>query len=90
MSASTHTTKTEKASSFDFARAASLLTETAARAGAAIMKHFHEGAEVKLKDDASPVTLADRDSEAIILKDLKRLAPEIPVVSEEFGGHRQE
>jgi 3'(2'), 5'-bisphosphate nucleotidase len=74
---------TEGAGALDFARAAAVLTDTAARAGAAIMKHFHGDTEVTLKDDQSPVTLADRDSEAIILKDLKRLAPDIPVVSEE-------
>ena len=74
---------TGRNAAFDFAKAAAVLTDTAARAGAAIMEHFHGPAEVKLKDDSSPVTLADKDSEAIILKDLKRLAPDIPVVSEE-------
>jgi 3'(2'), 5'-bisphosphate nucleotidase len=83
-----HTTApaTAESGAFDFARAASVLTDTAARAGAAIMGHFHGNAEVKLKDDASPVTLADKDSEAIILEALKRLAPDIPVVSEEADG----
>ena len=47
------------------------------------MKHFHGSSEVTLKKDASPVTLADSDSEAIILAALKRLAPDIPVISEE-------
>ena len=73
----------ENGAALDFARAAQLLTDTAARAGAAIMEHYHRGAAVMLKDDASPVTLADKDSEAIILKSLLELAPEIPVVSEE-------
>jgi 3'(2'), 5'-bisphosphate nucleotidase len=68
---------------FDFARAASLLTDAAARAGAVIMAHYHEGPEVKLKDDLSPVTRADHDAEAILLAALKDLAPEIPVISEE-------
>jgi 3'(2'), 5'-bisphosphate nucleotidase len=72
--------------SFDFARAAQLLTDAAARAGAAIMAHFHEGAEVTLKSDQSPVTRADHDSEAIILEALARLAPDIEVVSEEACG----
>jgi len=74
--------------SFDFARAASLLTAAAARAGAAIMAHFHAGAEVTLKSDQSPVTRADHDSEAIILEALARLAPDIEVVSEEACGGR--
>jgi 3'(2'), 5'-bisphosphate nucleotidase len=71
---------------FDFARAASVLTDAAARTGAAIMAHFHEGAEVTLKDDLSPVTRADHDAEAIILAALSRLAPDVPVVSEEASG----
>lgn len=71
---------------FDFAKAAAVLTDTAARAGAAIMEHFRRPAEVRLKDDASPVTLADKDSEAIILESLERLAPDVPVVSEEADG----
>ena len=79
---------------FDFARAANLLTGAAARAGAAIMRLYREGAEVEFKADASPVTCADRESEVIILDALKHLAPEIAVVSEEAAdrpaklGHR--
>ncbi len=71
---------------FDFARAAALLTDAAARAGAAIMGHFREAAEVEFKSDKSPVTRADRDSEAIILEALARLAPDVSVVSEEACG----
>jgi 3'(2'), 5'-bisphosphate nucleotidase len=71
---------------FDFARAAAVLTDAAARAGAAIMTHYHEGPEVTFKDDLSPVTRADHDAEAIILAALKKLAADIPVVSEEASG----
>jgi 3'(2'), 5'-bisphosphate nucleotidase len=70
----------------DFARAAAVLTDAAAKAGAAIMAHFGDGSEFTLKDDNSPVTRADRDSEAIILAALARLAPDIRVVSEESCG----
>lgn len=95
MSAPTHTTQRDTraaassgAGEFDFARAAALLTDVAARAGAAIMRHYREGPEVELKEDASPVTRADKDSEAIILAALQRFAPEIPVVSEEVADDR--
>jgi 3'(2'), 5'-bisphosphate nucleotidase len=77
-----------EAGRFDFARAASLLTDAAAKAGAAIMAHYGKGAAVELKADASPVTMADRDAEAIILAALKALAPDIAVVSEEAVGDR--
>jgi 3'(2'), 5'-bisphosphate nucleotidase len=60
-----------------------LLTDAAARAGAAIMQHFHGAPAVEMKDDRSPVTRADHDSEAIILEALAGLAPKIRVVSEE-------
>jgi len=71
---------------FDYTRAASLLANAAARAGAAIMQHYREPAAFELKGDNSPVTRADRDSEAIILEALERLAPEVKVVSEETCG----
>lgn len=75
---------------FAFARAALCLTDAAAKAGAAIMGHYagSTGVEVEIKDDASPVTKADRDAEAIILAALKALAPRIPVVSEETACDR--
>jgi 3'(2'), 5'-bisphosphate nucleotidase len=73
---------------FDFGAAAAVLTDAAARAGAAIMRHYHEGPKVELKEDQSPVTLADHASEAIILAALKDLAPEIPIVSEETASDR--
>jgi 3'(2'), 5'-bisphosphate nucleotidase len=73
---------------FDYAKAASLLTDAAACAGAAIMKRYHEAPEVEVKADQSPVTQADKESEAIILEALAGLAPDIPVVSEETHGDR--
>jgi 3'(2'), 5'-bisphosphate nucleotidase len=74
---------------FDFARAAAVLTDAAARAGAAIMTHYHEGPEVTFKDDLSPVTRADHEAEAIIIAALKKLTPDIPVVSEEASGGKE-
>ncbi len=53
------------------------------RAGEEIMDIYRVGAKPNFKEDGSPVTLADKRSEEIILKALKRLLPEIPVISEE-------
>lgn len=72
----------------DLGRAARSLTDAAAKAGAAIMAHYGGPLEVEVKDDASPVTCADRDAEAVLLAALKDLAPNIPVVSEETAGDR--
>ncbi|OFW72599.1 MAG: 3'(2'),5'-bisphosphate nucleotidase [Alphaproteobacteria bacterium RBG_16_64_48] len=85
MSAPRQTTASasERSGGFDFARAASQLTDAASRAGAAIMRHFREAPEIEIKGDKSPVTRADRDSEAIILEALAQLAPDVRVVSEE-------
>jgi 3'(2'), 5'-bisphosphate nucleotidase len=47
------------------------------------MAHFSTGIAVETKADNSPVTIADRQSEAILLEGLARVAPGIPVVSEE-------
>jgi len=65
------------------------LRRIALRAGAAIMDHYRTEFEVLRKEDNSPVTIADRDAEAIILAGLGRSLPDIPVVSEEAAseGH---
>jgi 3'(2'), 5'-bisphosphate nucleotidase len=52
-------------------------------AGAYIMTRYRAGNEVSHKEDASPVTEADREADRIIVKALKEIAPDIPVVSEE-------
>jgi 3'(2'), 5'-bisphosphate nucleotidase len=52
-------------------------------AGAIEMRHYREGITVETKVDASPVTAADREAEAVLLAALARAAPDIPVVAEE-------
>lgn len=47
------------------------------------MAHRTSGVEAESKADNSPVTIADRQSEEIILDALERLAPGIPVIAEE-------
>ena len=90
MSAPRHTTApvTDTRVEFDLGRAAAVLTNAAAKAGAAIMAHYAGPLVVEIKDDSSPVTKADRDAEAIILEALHELAPSIPVVSEETAADR--
>ncbi len=65
------------------------LIYTAMRAGGAIMAVYGTDFSVRDKADASPVTAADEAAEKIILADLARLAPDIPVVAEEAvaAGH---
>ena len=61
----------------------SALQQTARRAGAIVMRHYREGVKVEIKDDASPVTAADKEAEALILEELASIAPDIPIISEE-------
>lgn len=66
--------------------AGTLLAEieaVAREAGDAIMKIYKSGFTVDIKSDDSPVTEADTAAEAIILRALSRLTPDIPVVAEE-------
>lgn len=58
-------------------------------AGAAIMQVYGTDFSVRDKADQSPVTEADEQAEALILAGLRRLTPEVPIVSEEASaaGH---
>ena len=63
-----------------------LLDELAAlvrQAGAVVMAIYATDFSVRGKGDASPVTEADEQAEAVILAGLAQLAPGIPVVAEE-------
>ena len=47
------------------------------------MSFYREGAAVRIKDDGSPVTEADRAADSLIVAGLRAAAPQIPVISEE-------
>lgn len=59
------------------------LRDLARAAGIEILRHYRGGVAARTKDDASPVTAADEAAERIILEGLRRLTPDIPIVSEE-------
>jgi len=52
-------------------------------AGAAIMRIYDSGFTVQRKDDNSPLTAADLESQRVIMEGLKRITPDIPILSEE-------
>ncbi len=61
--------------------------ELARQAGAVILEHYRPDVAAEIKPDGSPVTVADRAAEAIILAGLAALTPEVPVIAEEaFAG----
>jgi 3'(2'), 5'-bisphosphate nucleotidase len=69
------------------AHAASPMLRALARiaydAGAIVLAHYTEEITATRKEDQSPVTAADVESERFILKRLMQLAPDVPVVAEE-------
>jgi 3'(2'),5'-bisphosphate nucleotidase len=60
-----------------------VLIEAALAAGAEIERIYAEGCETEEKEDGSPVTIADRLAEAVILERLVAAFPDIPVLAEE-------
>ena len=59
------------------------VTALAREAGRAILEIYASSFSVQEKEDRSPLTEADLRSERLILAGLRRIAPEIPVLSEE-------
>jgi 3'(2'), 5'-bisphosphate nucleotidase len=59
------------------------LAKAALLAGPAVMEDYERGCEVAAKADGSPVTSADRRSEAIICECLAGMVPSPPVCAEE-------
>ena len=62
---------------------AQILAEIAHRAGVKIMEIYATEFSANQKADLSPVTIADEQAETIILNELKKHWPSIPVVAEE-------
>ena len=62
---------------------AARLVETAQKAGRAALSFYSGTIDVSFKADNSPVTAADQAAEELILTDLKKIAPEVPVIAEE-------
>ncbi|TMI98925.1 MAG: 3'(2'),5'-bisphosphate nucleotidase CysQ [Alphaproteobacteria bacterium] len=80
-------TRTQQA---EDARLAELLTGVAIQASAAILAVDFRRANTRQKADASPVTIADEAAQAVVLQGLARVAPGVPVVSEEAVGEWRE
>jgi 3'(2'), 5'-bisphosphate nucleotidase len=59
------------------------LSDAALAAGEEIERIYAEGCEAEEKEDGSPVTIADRHAEAIILERLAAAFPDVPVLAEE-------
>jgi 3'(2'),5'-bisphosphate nucleotidase len=58
----------------------------AEEAGAILMRYWRGTHDITLKADESPVTQADIEADRLITEGLKRLWPDVPLVSEEGSG----
>jgi 3'(2'), 5'-bisphosphate nucleotidase len=59
------------------------LIDISTEAGDAILGFYNSKIDVQVKSDSSPLTKADLESNSIIVKRLKSLTPDIPILSEE-------
>lgn len=55
----------------------------ARQAGKIILEHYHSDYAVEVKSDDSPVTQADIAADKFIVEGLQKLAPNVPIISEE-------
>ena len=62
-----------------------LALEITARAAEVSLRHFEGQVAIELKRDESPVTIADRETEAAIREALARQFPDDGIFGEEFG-----
>ena len=67
----------------DFNKLLPNLKDLSSKASNSIMEIYNSDFSYKNKDDGSPLTLADESSNNIIIEGLKRITPEIQIVSEE-------
>lgn len=71
----------------DLANLTETICDIARKASIVIMEIYESDFKVETKDDRSPVTEADKQAEVVILKELGKSFPDIPVISEEaFSG----
>jgi histidinol-phosphatase len=69
----------------DLSRAAETARRAAEKGGATAMRWFKTGVRVEKKLDQSPVTQADKESEAAIVAEIKRDFPDHDLLTEESG-----
>ena len=67
----------------DYGQVSETFGKLAREASDAILRHYKEPGEIRLKPDDSPVTAADEEANEIIVTGLNRVYPGIPVLAEE-------
>ncbi|MEA1986712.1 MAG: 3'(2'),5'-bisphosphate nucleotidase CysQ [Candidatus Marinimicrobia bacterium] len=59
------------------------IIDIAKEAGIETLKYYNDSVKIEYKDDKSPLTEADIASHNVIVKFLRNLTPDIPIISEE-------
>lgn len=72
----------------DLTRFLDVAVDAAHEAGRRTLARFQTDLDVEVKDDDSPVTVADRDAETVLRDRLERAFPTHGIVGEEFGASR--
>lgn len=70
---------------FDLDRIHEAAVEIARKGGDHTLKYFQKSVEVEFKEDASPVTVADRETEQLLRDEIQQRFPEHGIVGEEFA-----
>ncbi|MEM7129984.1 MAG: histidinol-phosphatase [Chloroflexota bacterium] len=64
---------------------------TLADQSAEVIRHyFHTGYDVEWKEDATPVTVADRKAEEVMREEIMRIYPQHGILGEEHGHHQSD
>lgn len=71
-------------------RQRNLIREVAIKAGELLMEYYKEDLSMYLKGDINPVTIADTESEKLIIGEIKKAFPHHSILAEETGGEKQE
>jgi histidinol-phosphatase len=71
----------------DLERAMNVARAAVEAASAASLRHFRSGVRVEVKPDRTPVTAADRESEAAIFRVIRDAFPDHALLGEETGEH---
>jgi histidinol-phosphatase len=71
----------------DLRKAMDVARRAVEAASAAELAHFRRGVRVEVKPDRTPVTAADRDGEAAVLRVIGEAFPDHAVLGEETGAH---
>ena len=67
----------------DHMRLASAFMPAVLAAGTIEMRHYRSGVTIETKADQSPVTIADREAEAVLVAAIAAAEPTIPIIAEE-------